>query len=108
MQKSIITQKYSFSRIWKCGHALCFDSAQCGWTNNPILFKKHWYLDTLVSSMCKIYHILLMNLQYELSHREDNPTFEGGTYYSTEWVEPHWVIAETEGFFQHHEINEHL
>ena len=37
-------------RVWKCGEALCFDSAQCGWTNNPILFKKHWFLDTLVSN----------------------------------------------------------
>ena len=37
--------------MWKCGcndGFLCFDSAQCGWTNNPIVFKKHWYLDTLV------------------------------------------------------------
>lgn len=40
--------------------------------------------------------------------REDNPTFEAGTYYTNEWVEPHWVIAQLEGFFRHHEINEHL
>jgi len=80
------------NRIWRCGDSLCFDSAQCGWTNNPILFKKHWFLDTL----------------YKQTQREDNPTFEGGTYYAKEWLDPHWVIAEPTGFFRHHEINEHL
>lgn len=82
------------NRIWKCGcndGFLCFDSAQCGWTNNPIVFKKHWYLDTL----------------YEISQSEHDHTFEGATYYSKEWIEPHWVVAEGDGFFMHHEINEH-
>jgi len=82
------------NRMWKCGcneGFLCFDSAQCGWTNNPIVFKKHWYIDTL----------------YQISQSEDDHTFEGATYYSKEWIEPHWVIAEGDGFFMHHEINEH-
>jgi len=80
------------NRVWRCGAALCFDSAQCGWTNNPIIFNKHWFLDTL----------------YKISQYSEDPTFEGGTYYTHEWIDPHWVIAQTEGFFMHHEINEHL
>lgn len=83
------------NRMWRCGcasHFWCYDSAQCGWTNNPIVFRKHWFLDTL----------------YQQTQREDNMHFEGGTYYSPEWIEPHWVVAQGDGFFMHHEINEHM
>eukprot|EP01095_Lingulamoeba_sp_RSL-Kostka_P015124 TRINITY_DN685_c0_g3_i1.p1 TRINITY_DN685_c0_g3~~TRINITY_DN685_c0_g3_i1.p1 ORF type:complete len:462 (-),score=113.48 TRINITY_DN685_c0_g3_i1:103-1488(-) len=83
------------NRMWPCGcdnGFLCYDSAQCGWTNNPVLFKKSWWIDVF----------------YYLSQNEENTSFEGGTYYSPEWILPHWVVAQGDGFYRHHEINEHM
>jgi hypothetical protein len=39
------------TRMWRCGcdfNYWCFDSGQCGWTNNPIMFQRKWWLDMMV------------------------------------------------------------
>jgi hypothetical protein len=54
------------NRLWRCGSGdvdfLCFDSAQCGWTNNPMFFRKHWFIDNLVTIyILKGEKLLLLN-----------------------------------------------
>lgn len=80
-------------RMWKCGcdySYWCFDAGQCGWTNNPIMYNRQWWTDTF----------------YEISQKDWNRIFEAGTYYSTEWLLPHWVVAEGDGLFRHEEVGE--
>jgi hypothetical protein len=80
-------------RMWKCGcdySFWCFDAGQCGWTNNPIMYQREWWTKTF----------------YEISQKDWNRIFEAGTYYSTEWLLPHWVVAEGDGLFRHEEVGE--
>ena len=49
------------SSVWRCSDMLCFDSAQCAWTNNPSVFRKQWYLDTLVCSTSILLVLLILN-----------------------------------------------
>lgn len=81
------------NRMWRCGcdfNYWCFDSGQCGWTNNPIMFRRKWWLD----------------MMHGIAHKHRNKVFEAGTYYSDEWLLPHWVVAESDGLFTHDEIGE--
>ena len=44
--------------------------------------------------------------QHGIAQKHRNKVFEVGTYYSDEWLLPHWVVAESDGLFKHDEIGE--
>jgi len=91
-QDDYLLERYPH-RMWQCGcdHSFwCFDAGQCGWTNNPIMYGRDWWLKNF----------------YEISQKDWNRIFEAGTYYSHEWLMPHWVVAEGDGLFRHEEVGE--
>lgn len=49
-QDDYLLERYPH-RMWQCGcdHSFwCFDAGQCGWTNNPIMYGRDWWLKNFV------------------------------------------------------------
>jgi len=113
-QDDYLLERYPH-RMWQCGcdHSFwCFDAGQCGWTNNPIMYGRDWWLKNFVRLPAIVFSTIteslspLPPLQYEISQKDWNRIFEAGTYYSHEWLMPHWVVAEGDGLFRHEEVGE--
>eukprot|EP01101_Sappina_pedata_P006984 TRINITY_DN3593_c0_g1_i2.p1 TRINITY_DN3593_c0_g1~~TRINITY_DN3593_c0_g1_i2.p1 ORF type:complete len:222 (+),score=71.23 TRINITY_DN3593_c0_g1_i2:629-1294(+) len=72
----------------------CVDSYYCNWTNNPILFKREWWL--------KNFSKFAVSLNQGHKHNWE------GTMNSDPslWNGRNFIIAAGNGLFTHHEINE--
>lgn len=101
--------------MWKCGrganqdadldeaHIFCATSEYCQWTNNPVLFKRRWFIDEVGNEFRKQYKI-------EKDKEGADSPFLDFEYYtnwrSYAWTDKNFTIAVGTGLFRHAEQNE--
>jgi len=72
---------------------ICARAQYCGWTNNPTLFDRDWWLSEMRPTIAAIGpHV---DLEYFLNWNKFG------------WAPRLYIVALGEGLFSHHEINEH-
>lgn len=79
----------------------CTTSEYCEWTNNPVMFKKSFYINSLLVPYQTYWNDLRKS---DPNARE--PLFENWARYDSNWTTSQYVIALPKGLFQHWEIGE--
>jgi GR25 family glycosyltransferase involved in LPS biosynthesis len=80
------------NRIWRChSKFLCANSYVCGWTNNPTLYSKKWFIENLLEVAKNAHH------------------FESAVNLSPNvWDAKCWVIAQGKGLFTHVDLEKKI